>query len=102
MNMTIRDRFCASAAPWIPYPAIASIVSLSFTMVSSSLPCIVEIIGIPESLFTAVSKAIRERANERFVGVAEQITDQGALVVRDEDGNAMIMDSGEISLRFTS
>lgn len=42
------------------------------------------------------------RANERFVGVAEQITDQGALVVRDEDGNAMIMDSGEISLRFTS
>jgi len=53
-------------------------------------------------LFTAVSKAIRERANERFVGVAEQITDQGALVVRDEDGNAMIMDSGEISLRFTS
>jgi BirA family biotin operon repressor/biotin-[acetyl-CoA-carboxylase] ligase len=41
------------------------------------------------------------RGNESYLGVAEQITDKGALLVRCTNGDLICMDSGEISLRLT-
>lgn len=41
------------------------------------------------------------RGNESYLGVAEKITDKGALLVRCTNGDLICMDSGEISLRLT-
>ena len=40
------------------------------------------------------------RGDVKFSAIAEEITDNGWLLVRDADGNVHTLDSGEVSLRF--